>query len=201
MARPRTFDEEAVLDAVRDLFWARGFQATSLDDVTRATGVNKPSLYAAFGDKAALFALILARYHTAVLQLNKRMLDEPGSAREAVRGWLKGFLPFCSEQAGARGCLSINATLEASVLSPEIAAMVKEFQANLEAQLRATLERGKAEGEFAPSFDAAAAARALLVAQSGLLVLARSQPSAKMTAAAMDSLLSSMLSDVTTPVG
>ena len=193
MARPRSFDENAVLDAARDLFWQRGYQATSLDDVTRATGVNKPSLYAAFGDKDELFARVLARYHTAVLALNKAMLDQPGTARAAVGNWLTGFLPFCSGQSGARGCLSVNTSLEASVLSPKIGAMIAQFQTDLETVLRETLDRGKAAGEFPGSFDAAGAARALLVAQSGLLVLARSRPSPAATNAAMERLLTSIL--------
>jgi TetR/AcrR family transcriptional regulator, transcriptional repressor for nem operon len=193
VARPRSFDENAVLEAARDLFWERGYQATSLDDVTRATGVNKPSLYAAFGDKSALFARVLARYHTAILGLNKAMLDQPGTARAAVRTWLTGFLPHCSGMSGARGCLSVNTSLEASVLSPDIAAMVAGFQADLETHLRDTLKRGMDSGELPESLDAAGAARALLVAQSGLLVLARSRPSPDITAAAIERLLSSIL--------
>ena len=65
MARPRSFDPDEALDLARDVFWQKGFQGTSLDDVTAATGLAKPSLYAAFGDKNALFLKVLDRYHAA----------------------------------------------------------------------------------------------------------------------------------------
>ena len=67
MARPRSFDPDEALDLARDVFWQKGFQGASLDDITAATGLNKPSLYAAFGDKNALFLKVLDRYHARIV--------------------------------------------------------------------------------------------------------------------------------------
>jgi len=96
MARPRSFDPNEALDLARDVFWRKGFQGTSLDDITAATGLAKPSLYAAFGDKNALFLKVLDRYHERIVANAERVLMEGPSARDAIERWLAGFVPFCS---------------------------------------------------------------------------------------------------------
>lgn len=184
MARPRQFDPEEVLDAARDLFWARGYQATSLDDITAATGVNKPSLFSAFGDKAGLFGAVLERYHTMLLQYAKAMLEKPGSAKEAVRAWLTGYLPACSGARGKRGCLSANAGVMPA--DAAIAKSVGAYNKQLELLIRQALERGREAGEFRRDFDTRGAARALIATQMGLMLMARFEPSANETRAAMD---------------
>src|SRR6202795_1936231 len=108
MARPRSFDPDEALDLARDVFWQHGFQSTSLDDITAATGLAKPSLYAAFGDKNALFLKVLERYHARIVAQAERIINDGPSARDAVHRWLTGFVPFCSGVKGKRGCLSIN---------------------------------------------------------------------------------------------
>jgi TetR/AcrR family transcriptional repressor of nem operon len=193
MARPRSFDTDAVLDAAQDLFWSRGYQAASLDELTRLTGVNKPSLYAAFGDKPQLFRTVLDRYHARLLGLTRHVLAREGSGRQAVRTWLLGYLSFCSGELGARGCLSVNTSLEAAVLDPSVGEAVGDFQRQTEALLREALERAVAQGELPAWFDAAAAARVVLVAQSGLMVLARGRPPAAETLGSMERLLDSLL--------
>jgi TetR/AcrR family transcriptional regulator, transcriptional repressor for nem operon len=188
MARPRSFEPNDVLDAARDLFWSRGYEGTSLDDITRATGVNKPSLFAAFGDKASLFHAVLDRYHEMLLTHARRSLGGDGSARAAVRAWLSGFLPACSGEKGRRGCLSANA----GVAPPDVgvADRVAAYNASLETLLRKALERGRKAGEFASGFDVRGAARALLAAQIGLMILARQQPTVAETKAAVERILS-----------
>src|ERR1700758_3939947 len=96
MARPRTFDPDEALDAARDVFWQNGFQTPSLADTTAATGLSKPSLYAAFGDKTGLFLKVLDRYHAYIVANAERIIGQGPSAREAVERWLKGFVPYCS---------------------------------------------------------------------------------------------------------
>lgn len=73
MARPRSFDPDDVLEIARQVFWQKGFQATSLDEITAASGIAKPSLYAAFGDKHALFLRVLDRYHDGILGWAERV--------------------------------------------------------------------------------------------------------------------------------
>jgi AcrR family transcriptional regulator len=108
MASPRSFDPNEALDLARDVFWRKGFQGTSLDDITAATGLAKPSLYAAFGDKNALFLKVLDRYHERIVANAERVLMEGPSARDAIERWLAGFVPFCS---GAKGTHALNPPL------------------------------------------------------------------------------------------
>ena len=81
MARPRNFDPDEVLGLAREVFWQKGFQGTSLDDITEATGLNKPSLYAAFGDKNALFLKVLDRYQAYIVENAERIINEGPSGR------------------------------------------------------------------------------------------------------------------------
>lgn len=186
MARPRSFDPDAVLGAALELFWTKGYRATSFDDITRATGINKPSLYAAFGDKPALFARVLARYHGMLLMHATALLGAEGSARGAIETWLVSFLPSCSGAAGGRGCLSVNASLEsAAVADPGIAKAIKAHNKRIEKLLAAAVRRGVAAGELAPTIDPEAAARLLLTTQTGLMVLAHERPKPDATRATM----------------
>lgn len=186
MPRPKTFDPEQVVGAALELFWARGYQATSFDDITRATGVNKPSLYAEFGDKAGLFARVLERYHAMLRAHAQAMLGGTGPVRDAIRAWLLSFLPSCSGAAGGRGCLSVNATLDAAAAAdPAIARMVAAYRLEIERLLARTIRRGVASGELSRAVDPRAAARLLLVTQTGLMVHARELPSPAATRAAM----------------
>lgn len=186
MPRPKAFDPEQVVGAALDLFWTRGYQATSFDDITRATGVNKPSLYAEFGDKARLFTRVLERYHAMLRAHAQAMLGGDGPVRDAIRGWLLSFLPSCSGAAGGRGCLSVNATLDAAAAAdPAIAKQVAGYRLEIERLLARTIRRGIASGELSRAVDPRAAARLLLIAQTGLMVHARELPSPAATRATM----------------
>jgi TetR/AcrR family transcriptional repressor of nem operon len=176
MARPRTFDPDEALNAARDVFWKKGFQGTSLDDITAATGLAKPSLYAAFGDKNALFLKVLDRYHAAIVANAERMIGEGPSAREAIERWLTAFVPRCSGVKGSRGCLSVNTSTDGSLEQKEVRKRVEGFNRRLEELLRNRLRADR--GQFRDDFDPDAAAHALLAVYLGLMVRAREAPNA-----------------------
>jgi AcrR family transcriptional regulator len=121
------------------------------------------------------------------------MLGQGDSGSQAVRTWLTAFAPFCSEVRGEHGCLSVNTSLEASELVPEVRAAIDAFQEAIQALLQAALDRGRAQGELPPGFDSQVVARLLLVAQSGFMVMAASRPSSAETLAAMARLLDALL--------
>src|SRR6202163_786483 len=127
MARPRSFDPDEALDLARDVFWQKGFQSTSLDNITTATGLAKPSLYAAFGDKNALFLKVLDRYHQRIVANAERVLKEGPSARDAVERCLTGFVPCCSGVKGSRGCLSVNTAVEGAADQKEVRKKIQRF--------------------------------------------------------------------------
>jgi TetR/AcrR family transcriptional repressor of nem operon len=176
MARPRSFDPDEALDLARDVFWQKGFQGTSLDDITAATGLNKPSLYAAFGDKNALFLKVLDRYHARIVANADRILKEGASAREAIQRWLTSFVPFCSGLKGSRGCLSVNTAADGASDQSEVRKRIERFNRKLEQLLSNRLRADRAQ--FSVTFDPDVAAHAIMAIYMGLMVMAKDAPDA-----------------------
>ena len=176
MARPRSFNPDEALDLARDVFWRKGFQGTSLDDITAATGLAKPSLYAAFGDKNALFLKVLDRYHERIIANAEPVLNDGPSARDAIERWLTGFVPFCSGVRGSRGCLSINTAADGASEQKEIRKKVERFNRKLEELLRNRLRADRTQ--FSDAFDPDSAARTIMAIYLGLMVMAKDAPDA-----------------------
>jgi len=176
MARPRSFNPDEALDLARDVFWQKGFQGTSLDDITAATGLAKPSLYAAFGDKNALFLKVLDRYHERIIANAERVLNDGPSARDAIERWLTGFVPFCSGVRGSRGCLSINTAADGASEQKEIRKKVERFNRKLEELLRNRLRADRTQ--FSDAFDPDSVAHTIMAIYLGLMVMAKDAPDA-----------------------
>ena len=176
MARPRSFDPDEALDLARDVFWQKGFQGASLDDITAATGLNKPSLYAAFGDKDALFLKVLDRYHARIVANAERVLKEGPAARDAIERWLTSFVPFCSGIKGSRGCLSVNTAADGAADQKAVRKRIERFNRKLEQLLSDRLRADRAQ--FSEAFDPDAAAHAIMAIYLGLMVLAKDAPDA-----------------------
>ncbi len=176
MARPRSFNPDEALDLARDVFWRKGFQSTSLDDITAATGLAKPSLYAAFGDKNALFLKVLDRYHQRIIANAERVLGEGPSARDAIERWLTGFVPFCSGVRGSRGCLSINTAADGAFEHKEVRKRIERFNRKLEQLLRSRLRADRAQ--FSDGFNPDSAAHTVMAIYFGLMVMAKDAPDA-----------------------
>src|SRR5215475_5610995 len=109
MARPREFDVDDALDRATQVFWTRGYEGTSVQDLVDALGVNRASLYATFGDKAQLFSAVLDRYGDQVNGAISEALTAPATGAEAVRAWFGAVIQKATHPAGPRGCLFIGA--------------------------------------------------------------------------------------------
>lgn len=190
MARPRTFDPDDVLKIALDVFWRKGFRGTSLDDITAESGLAKPSLYAAFGDKNALFLKVLDRYHDGILARTEKVLARGSSARDAIADWLESFVPYCSGSKGTRGCLSINNATEFPADQTDLLASVARYNARLEELIRRRLETDR--DQFGEDFNPKAAAYLIITLYNGLMVMARQAPSAANVRAAIRSTISSL---------
>jgi TetR/AcrR family transcriptional repressor of nem operon len=166
------------------VFWEKGFQGTSLDDVTAATGLAKPSLYAAFGDKNALFLKVLERYHARIVANAERIVNDGPSAREAVRRWLTGFVPFCSGVKGKRGCLSVNTAADGAAVQREVRKRIEDFNRKLEELLRNRLRADRSQ--FTDGFDPESTAHTIMAIYLGLMVLAKDAPDAARVRATLD---------------
>ncbi|GAB2942629.1 TetR/AcrR family transcriptional regulator [Nonomuraea fastidiosa] len=174
MARTRGFDTEAVVARAMELFWVRGYEATSIRDLTHHLGLGQGSLYAAFGDKDGLYRAALEHYRTTYATAALRTLEREGDARAAIRALLLERVRIAAE--GGRGCLLINAATERLPQDRPTRRIVRDvLDANQEALaglLRAAAERG----ELSPRHDPETLAAFLVTFLNGLLVSAKVTP-------------------------
>lgn len=170
MPRPREFDPEEVLDQGMQLLWARGYEATSLEDLLAAMKLSKSSFYETFGSKHELLMASLKRYIETVLgQLARDM--EVGSARSAIARSFE----FSLQRRGAAqpGCFLQNCAIELAARDPEAQQSVSEGLKRLEDGYYRAVLRGQEDGEFDGKEDPRALARFLLSSLNGLQVLAK----------------------------
>ncbi|MCB0164063.1 MAG: TetR/AcrR family transcriptional regulator [Anaerolineae bacterium] len=173
MARPREFDENDVLDKAMHLFWQKGYEATSIQELLTAMGISRGSLYDAFGDKHALFLAVLERYrqrsHIRFLQT----LSQPGSVKAAITELFNYVVAEAMADTKRRGCLLTNSTVE---LSPHDAAVADVINWNcqwVQDSLYEALRRGQAQGEISPEADIQALAQFLFNSLQGLRVVSK----------------------------
>lgn len=169
MARTRSFDTEIALDRATRLFWQHGYEGTSLDELTTALGIAKPSLYAAFGNKRALFERVLERYATGARARVERALAAP-KALDAARGFLAIYTDAPDD--APPGCLLVQGALACSAESTEVQAAVAARRRVAERLLTRRLTRARDEGDLAADASPADLARYLCVVGQGLAVQA-----------------------------
>ena len=162
------FDKAEVLAVLRDQFWERGFAATSLDDLMKATGLGKGSLYAAFGDKHQLFLAVLDHYIDWQLQGVRKALAEDRPAIERLRAFFR-----VGPLAGGRGCLLVKSTTELAWEDPEVQERARRTYGAVEAALTEVVREAIAEGDLARETDAGKLGRLLLAVNQGMEFLAR----------------------------
>jgi len=168
--RPRGFDAAEALDKALHVFWQRGYEGTSLSDLTEAMGINRPSLYAAFGNKEELFRRALDRYaEKGPGAVYRKALAEP-TARAVVERFLKGVAEFLTDPKNPPGCLSVQGALSCGEAAESIKSELCRRRAAGECALRERFERAKAEGDLAADADTAALARFIVTVTQGMSV-------------------------------
>ncbi|MDT8343710.1 MAG: TetR/AcrR family transcriptional regulator [Thermohalobaculum sp.] len=182
----KKYDESDVLDRAVGAFWEHGFEATSISTLVKATGLNRGSLYAAFGDKRGLFLRALDHYDLTRKQhfLNALLADQ--APREAIRALFRSVAEGSLEDKDRRGCLLVNTALELAPYDPEIERIVADRLGEVEAFLLDRLQAAQTAGTVRPDLDAENAARLLLSLFIGLRVITRSYPRAKVVDAILD---------------
>lgn len=172
--RPRAYDPDAALDRVRDAFWSAGYSATSLDDLSAATGMNRPSLYAAFGNKQALYLTTLQRLNLMMEAQVGAVLDSDLSLVQALRRFYARALEvYFSGEQGARGCYVVcTATAEAHT-DAAVRALLEGTLRHIDTALATRLRRAQAEGELPADADVEMLARIAAATLHSLAVRAR----------------------------
>jgi TetR/AcrR family transcriptional repressor of nem operon len=176
MARPREFDEAAVLDAAVDCFWHEGYEATSVRDLAARMGITGASLYNAFGDKRSLFRRALQRYAERSTCERIARLESTLPPKEAICAFLREIIERSLDDGDRRGCLLVNSALEIAPHDPELGAEVAARLAEIEAFFSRALTAAQNDGSVPLDRKPTDLARLLLGITLGLRVLARSNP-------------------------
>lgn len=176
MSRPRSFDLDEVLDAAMQVFWSQGFDATGVQDLCRATGLNPGSLYAAFGDKRGLFLQALQRYMAVVSRESIARMHSGRSGLDGLRRYFESLVDAMVDGKRRQGCLVTNTMVEFALADPEIAEAFRVHLARLESAFASAIERAREAGELPPGVPSDDAAAFLVCTVQGMNVLARTQP-------------------------
>jgi AcrR family transcriptional regulator len=171
--RPRSFDRAAALRRAMEVFWAKGYDGTSMSDLTAAMGVNSPSIYAAFGCKEELFREAAELYGaTEGGRIWEYMTTAP-TARAAIEGMLRASAEDFTRSGKPRGCLIALGALHADKENEAVCRELRRQRAQNIELLRRRLERGIAEGELPAGLDKRAIATFYATVQHGMSIQAR----------------------------
>jgi TetR/AcrR family transcriptional regulator, transcriptional repressor for nem operon len=168
-------------------FWERGYRATSVDDLVRATGVKPGSLYGAFpGGKHALLMGSLERYSRLVVPQKLGELESAGASVAQVRAYFDGLVRDLLSPEGRQGCLLVNSAIENAAVDDEVAAVVRGHLARLERCFTDALRTAIRLGEIPASVDPVARAKGLVAMSQGLMVVGKANPDEEVLRAIVD---------------
>ncbi|MFD2332663.1 TetR/AcrR family transcriptional regulator [Cohnella sp. GCM10020058] len=192
MARTRAFDQQKALTEAMHVFWEKGYEATSLSDLTSRMGIQKPSLYAAYGDKSSLFESALRNYNQLHAKSVRSKLVNKTSVKAAFRQlFLDGAFPGGTQEQN--GCFCLNTMVELAPHDAKLEILTREHQQYLAAIFQETLERGVNAGEIDRSLDCRAIAQSLLASFVGITVLKKSNLSREWIDNCIESALSLLI--------
>jgi TetR/AcrR family transcriptional regulator, copper-responsive repressor len=157
--RPRAYDPKIALARAADTFWKAGYAGTSLDDLAAATGMNRPSLYAAFGDKRELYLKTLEHYRDEYRALARRTLADDPTLRVFLKRFYDAALDlYLAGEGGARGCYSIGTAATEATVDPNVRAFLADSTRNTDAFLKSRIDKARERGEIAQGSDTTALA-------------------------------------------
>lgn len=172
MGRPRAFDRDQALAQAMDVFWRHGYEGASLAELTKAMGINPPSLYAAFGNKEGLFRAVLDHYAELRGDFMAEVMAAP-TAREAAERFLRGTAELAAAGADKPGgCLVLQSGLACSAGSEPVAENLADRRGETECLLKTRFERARDEGDLPAGAEPIALARYLTAVTQGMAVQA-----------------------------
>jgi TetR/AcrR family transcriptional repressor of nem operon len=179
MGRPVEFDQDRVLEAAMQLFWHKGYEATSVGDLQRAMGLSKSSLYQAFGSKHALFEQCIGRYRAGLVADMQSSLATARSGRRFIEQVFFGVADETKHTARRRGCLVMNTASEFAQRDPAIARLVTASTRAFTEAFAAAVTRAQREGEITAEKDPKLLARYLVSSMAGLRTMVKAGASAR----------------------
>lgn len=173
--RPRSFDPEIVLDRATEVFWRHGFQGASLAELTAATGLSKPSLYAAFGDKEALYLRCLDRYTHRLVSTQTTLLEQEPDARRAIESFLVATAKSLADTTLPGGCFVVNGIADCGTQATPMAveAALRDAANGVELRLITRLKRAEREGQLPGGLDTKRMATLFATVVAGMAVMSK----------------------------
>jgi TetR/AcrR family transcriptional repressor of nem operon len=173
MARTKEFNPEVALEAAMELFWRRGYEATSMRDLLEGMGIGRGSFYDTFGDKRALFLAALDRFEESRTTWAIEVLEESPSPLAGIEEVFERTIENLVGHEPRRGCLLANSAVELAPHDPEVAARISGYVRRTESAFEDTLERARVKKEIPKKSDPRSLARFLVTNLHGLRVMAR----------------------------
>lgn len=173
MARSRVFDEETAVESAMNLFWRKGYEQTSIADLTGAMGINKGSLYHSFGSKHDLFVRVLLRYSIEFMRVTLQRAGQNPDPIAAIDDLFAEMVRNSLTDPDHKGCFLVNTALELQSHTAEVQSMTRKGIAEYEAFFADKLTLAKEQDRLPADYDVAAAASGLMALETGLQVMAR----------------------------
>lgn len=173
MPRKKEFDEYQVLHRAMEIFWHKGYEATSVQDLVDQMGINRGSLYGTFTDKRALFLAAIQYYDQTIVTGVVRVLHSPGSPRQAIVDYIRGVAERAADGGDREGCFLTNSAVEVAPHDPEAEQRLQASLQRIEAAFLDALVAARAQGEIKTRRDLRDVARFLTSSIQGIRVMAR----------------------------
>lgn len=198
MPRPRSFDEQRLLDCAQEVFWTRGYDRTSIEDISASSGVGNGSIYSAYGNKLGLFLAVFSRYCNGRVELVDSVITaHTGSFESAVANYLDEIVGDCTSHSDLRGCLMLNSLAELGARFPEVVRIGRTSTSAMEKIVARRVSTAVETGEMSlTDHEIEALSAHIVLVSQGLIQLSRlDTPVARLrsiaaTSAKMSSLLS-----------
>jgi AcrR family transcriptional regulator len=171
--RPRVFDMDEALEKALQIFWTRGYEGTSLAELTDTLGINKPSLYAAFGNKEELFKKALSRYAAGPVAFVREVVKEP-TARKVAEHFLLKAAEFLTEPSHPKGCMIVQGALSSGESAELVRDILINYRNSYENLLAERFEKAKIDGDLLSDDNPKSLAKYLATLHQGMSVQATS---------------------------
>jgi TetR/AcrR family transcriptional repressor of nem operon len=171
----KNFDVDQTLDKAMHLFWAHGYEATSIQNLVDGMGINRGSIYSTYGDKRQLFLAALNRYDVECRKSQLESLEQQGSSKTAINALFQSWIDRVMADGGNCGCFLTNTALELAPHDSDVGAIVANSQREIESFFRRMIDAGQQSSEISTDLSAQKISQLLLAALIGLLVLSRSR--------------------------